>query len=94
MRIKLLSVKKLFTAWLLVIILSCCHNFYKATSAKMSGIPETSNTISNLKNQNRFFILRNGSEAFYMAKVSINEDKTSLNAELSSLPLEHCGFKN
>ena len=77
--------------WLLslssLIIMSSCHNYYKAVSGRTGAY--TSNTIDSLKNQSRFFVLRNDSQAFRMNNIVVSADKKSLSCQLDTLPPEH-----
>lgn len=71
-----------------IIFVSCCScsNYYKVIT-----VPEpiiTSN-IEALKNQNKYFILRNGDQAFTMKNVSFTADQKSMECNLEYLPGEH-----
>ena len=81
--------KILFTGFFIMVVLSCCHNYYKATKANTTGISQTSTSINQLKQQSRFFILRSGSKAYYMKTLSLSDDQRTLNAILDTLPPNH-----
>jgi hypothetical protein len=89
MKCSLQQFKNLFTAFFIITILSCCHNFYKATTTDTVNVAETSNNINRLKEQNRFFVLRSGTKAYYMNAISLSADKRTLNAVLDTLPPHH-----
>ena len=66
-----------------------CHNYYKATSANMSGLKDKAGSLGMLKNQHRDFILRSGDKAWYMREMSLSNDQRILTADLDTLPLSH-----
>ena len=89
MKPSLKQFKNLFTGFFIMVALSCCHNFYKATTANTTSILQTSESINRLKQQNRFFILRNGNRSYYMKALSLSDDQRTLNATLDTLPSNH-----
>jgi len=78
--------KNLLIAVIVLIAFSSCSNYYKAVLA-----PQTANadTITDLKMKEKYFILRNGSEAFAMKNISISTNRKNLQCNLETLPLEH-----
>ena len=76
-------------AWLLCIgllfTIAACHNFYKATPGR-TGL-YTAGTVDSLRN--RYFVLRNGGEAFYMKNIVVSSDRQSLTCLLDSLRPDH-----
>ena len=89
MKSSLKQFKNVFAGIFIITALSCCHNFYKATKANTNGLSQTSASISQLKNQNRFFILRSGTKAYYMKTLSLSDDQKTLSTTLDSLPPDH-----
>lgn len=63
-------------------VLPACHNFYKASK---TGTEK----IDSLQAKNRFFILRNGTEALYMRDMVLSADRKSIECVLAELPPEH-----
>ena len=69
---------------LTIIAFASCSRYYKAIKSTAS-----SETVDNLQNQNRYFILRSGSEAYYMTKIAFSDDRQTLQCELDILPQIH-----
>ena len=89
MKASLKQFKNVFAGFFIITALSCCHNFYKATKANTTAVAQTSASISQLKQQNRFFILRSGTKAYYMKTLSLSDDQKTLSTTLDSLPPDH-----
>lgn len=66
-----------------------CHNFYKATKTPAATASEKATVIDSLHLQNRYFVLRSGSQAYAMTNVSLSSDQQMLNATLDVLPENH-----
>lgn len=75
--------------FIIIVTLMSCHSYYKATSIKTQNFDERSASISKLKAQDRYFILRSGNKAYYMSDVTLSSDQTFLTTILDSLPLAH-----
>ena len=71
---------------LAVFLSTGCHNYYMATTNSTRSIDKT---VDSLKVQNRVFILRTGSKAFYMRNMALSQDRKALECILDSLPPEH-----
>jgi hypothetical protein len=56
--------------------------------------PAETGSMNDLKNKNKFFILRNGSESFAMTNISISTDQKTLECNLAVLPYEHRVYVN
>ena len=89
MKLSLKQFKNVVTAFFIITTLSYCHNFYKATTINPSGGSQTSKDLNQLKQQNRYFILRSGKKAYYMNNLSLSADQTTVTATLDSLPAPH-----
>lgn len=77
----------LLTGFGLLLLLMACKNYYMARTVKAGqGMPEE---IDSLNNHNRYFVLRSGSQAFYMKQMILSDDRKTLSATLDSLPPEH-----
>lgn len=74
--------KNLFIIIIVTLLLSSCSNYYKASLAG----PATSTGIEDLKKNNRFFILRYGTEVFAMNNISFSADNKIMQCRLDSLP--------
>lgn len=66
-----------------------CHNFYKATNPVAATVADKVTVIDSLKLQNRYFVLRSGSQAYAMTNVSLSSDQQMLHATLDILPESH-----
>ncbi|HRH61310.1 MAG TPA: hypothetical protein PL045_12105, partial [Chitinophagaceae bacterium] len=75
-----------FTAVPLFIMLSGCRNYYKAINTDKNIVAQSMN---NSEYQQRYFILRDGSSAFYMSNITVSDDKTILHCTLDTLSPEH-----
>jgi len=83
-----------FTAIPLFCLLTGCHNYYKvqsferkkATNLDTTGIAQK---IDAPKYQQRYFILRAGSEAYHMRNLLVSEDRKSITCQLDTLAGNH-----
>lgn len=78
--------KKLFIAFVILCSICSCSNYYKAILVPQ---PANAKKIIDLKANNKFFILRTGSEAFAMENISISDDQKNLQSTLTTVPIEH-----
>lgn len=78
--------KKLLTTIIVIAAFTSCSNYYKAVTS-----PEPANTtnINKLKLQERYFILRNGSDAYAMTNISFSGDQQNMTCTLGNLSVEH-----
>jgi hypothetical protein len=83
---KIKKMKKLLIAIIVLGSFASCSNYYKAVLAPQ---PANADSITNLKMKEKYFILRNGSEAFAMKNISISADRKNLQCSLETLPHEH-----
>ena len=74
----------LLTVLISLLLLVACQNYYMSVKH-----PKNSTVIDSLNQQNRYFILRTGSEAFYMKHLTLSTDRKTLEATLDTLPPEH-----
>lgn len=79
--------KKIIPFAMIILTMSSCNKYYKTSLANTGGNP--SKTIETLKNDGRYFIFRNGSQAFAMDSVSINNKEQTMQCVLNILPDEH-----
>lgn len=83
--------KKYFFAiaiWASVLI-SSCHNYYMAVRVPKDVPTNGAATVDSLRLTDRYFILRNGSEAFYMSNIVLSADKQRLQCTLEKLSTNH-----
>jgi hypothetical protein len=86
MKIRIFTLAVLFSLVLLLTVQeSCYRKFYKV--ANNSDSANIGNTLQSP--QNRYLILRSGSNAFHMENVVLNSDNKSLTCTLGRLPEEH-----
>ena len=81
--------QRIFPLLLIALLCAGCHNYYKALTVTPASDNRTMDKLDSLKLNNRYFILRNGSEAYYMRGLQINTDHTVLACTLDTLPIEH-----
>lgn len=70
----------------IILAFPSCNHYYKAVRPKD---PIAEHTLDSLQNQSRYFILRSGSEAYYMTKIVLSEDRKTLKCVLDTLPQNH-----
>lgn len=62
-----------------------CHNYYKATALKKNTTSDYAGAIDSLKLTNRYFVLRNGNESYYMKNTVLSPDQKNLTCTLEEL---------
>ncbi len=80
--------KKLFVIGAMVLLTGCNH-YYKATQLQSPGNIHKAEAIDSLKNEKRYFILRNGDRAFFMRNASISKDKQVIVSLLQNPGVDH-----
>ena len=81
--------KKIISAIIMFCIigmLTSCNNYYKAA---LGTKPVAAGSLEELKSRNKYFILREGNNAFTMTALSFSPDRKTLQCRLDSLPQEH-----
>ena len=68
-----------------MLLLTACHNYYMATPAYLGTTFQRAATIDSLKLANRYFILRNGNESFYMSNAILNQDHKTVECTLDTI---------
>ena len=81
--------KQTLTLLLITISFWGCHNYYMATNANSNSNHAKASVTDSLNNKNRYFILRNGSQSYYMKTVKLSEDRNTLNCKLETLAPDH-----
>ena len=83
------STQRFIIILLLVNVIAGCHNFYKATKSNADNNVTKAAVVDSLKQQTRYFVLRNGNQSFYMKNVSLNADKKTMDCILDTLSPDH-----
>jgi hypothetical protein len=78
--------KKLLIAIITLIGYSSCSNYYQTITASK---PINSNSNNDFPDSTKYYILRNGSDAFAMKNISISNDRKNIQCTLAELPFEH-----
>lgn len=66
-----------------------CHRYYTTVKGNVSTESSKKQQISTLKDANKIFILRNGSQSYLMRNVNVDQDKMQINGTLDTVPAEH-----
>jgi hypothetical protein len=77
---------KISATVLVAAIFVACKTYYKANYIDPSSSVKT---VDSLKKNNRYFILRNGDEAFYIKNIELSTDQKTAKCILESLPPNH-----
>ena len=78
--------KSLLITVIAISLLSSCSNYYKAA---LGSKPVTASGIENLKTEKKYFILRDGNQAFAMNGITFSPDQKIIQCTLGDLPIEH-----
>lgn len=76
----------LFPGLILLCVFASCRNYYTALQSKSF---QPANTVDSLKNQNRYFILRSGDQAFHMTNMVLSNDRKTLTLTPDTLSANH-----
>jgi hypothetical protein len=83
------STQRFIIILLFVNVIAGCHNFYKATKSNADNNVAKAAVVDSLKQQTRYFVLRNGNQSFYMKNASLNADKKTIDCILDTLSPDH-----
>jgi len=75
----------LIIALMFAAALFSCHNFYKATNPTYKNEAQKTHKIDSLSQAGRYFILRSGSDAYYMHNPVLSADRQTLECTLDTL---------
>jgi hypothetical protein len=78
--------KKILIPMLILISFSSCSNYYKAITAPQ---PVKAASFNDFQDNKKYYILRNGGEAFVMKNISISSDGKNVQCTLEELPFDH-----
>ena len=84
------KLRNITRGFIIVIALPACfQHYYKATAPPYDSHLQKTSVIDTLRKQEKYFILRNGSEAYYMKDISLSPDNKTINTTLVKLPNDH-----
>ena len=78
---------QLFVAFATMLLLTSCHTYCKASQVQKNNPASEAATIDSLRLSERYFILRNGSESFYMKNPTLSADQKAMDCILDSIPI-------
>lgn len=82
---------KNYHGWVFILaiffVFAGCNRYYKAVTTNVKANPDKS--VDSLKNQNRYFILRTPSQAYFMRNIILSEDRKKITCMLDDIPIEH-----
>ncbi len=84
-----MNIKTLYKISAMVLVAAifvACKTYYKANYI---GPSSSVKAVDSLKKNNRYFILRNGDEAFYIKNIELSTDQKTAQCTLDLLPLKH-----
>lgn len=84
---KFKSLSGLIIFLIILFVFAACQRYYMTTARNVKDNPDQ--TLDSLKNESRYFVLRNGSEAYYMKNIVLSDDRQTLGCLLDTLPPEH-----
>lgn len=79
----------LLTLLLITLIIAACKNYYMATRIKSGSAETNAGSLDSLSKLNRYFILRNGDQPFYISQISLSEDRKTASCMLDSVSRDH-----
>ena len=72
-----------------MLFLTACHHYYKVSPVYMGASNGSAATIDSLRLAERFFILKSGSDAYYMRNPMLSADKKTMDCILDTVPYFH-----
>ncbi len=81
------SSSKIIIILAIFFVFAGCNRYYKAVTTNVKANPDKS--VDSLKNQNRYFILRTPSQAYFMRNIILSEDRKKITCLLDDIPIEH-----
>ena len=72
-----------------MLFLTACHHYYKVSPVYMGASNGSAATIDSLGLAERFFILKSGSDAYYMRNPMLSADKKTMDGILDTVPYFH-----
>ena len=80
---------QLFVAFITMLLLTSCHTYYKTSQVQKNNPTSEATTIDSLRLSERYFILRSGSEFFYMKNPTLSADLKIMNCILDTVSFYH-----
>lgn len=88
-------IKNFSKAIIIVIAFSgCFQHYYKGSVKAAENQSQKASAIDSLRKQQKYFILRNGSQAYYMEDISVSADNKTIKTILGTLPDDHMMYLN
>ena len=84
---KFKNLKVLIIVSIIFFVLAGCSRYYMVATSNAKDTPDKS--VDSLKSQNRYFILRTPSQAYFMRNMVLSEDRKSITCTLGDVPIEH-----
>ncbi|MEO8415247.1 MAG: hypothetical protein ABI472_16430 [Ginsengibacter sp.] len=81
--------KNFIGLFFLIGTVGCFQHYYKAVQPKAVTAFDKASVIDSLNIQNRYLVLRSGSQAYYIKNISLNADKAVFLCTLDTLPSYH-----
>ena len=78
--------KKIIIPVLILLGFTSCNNYYQAITASE---PVNADSFKDFEDSSKYYILRNGTDAFAMKNISISSDRKNVQCTLAELPFEH-----
>lgn len=78
-----------FSILIMLTIIYSCHHFYMVTKSKAVTNSQKASQIDSLKLDNRYFILHNGGESFWIRHIIIDSSKTIAQCVLDTVSDKH-----
>ena len=72
-----------------LLFFTACHHYYKAVTIKDKSTPVNTAVIDSLTLTNRYFVLQNGSNAFYIKNLVLSADQKTMECTLDTLSPYH-----
>ena len=72
-----------------LLLFTACQHYYKAIAIKNNGTASYTKTIDSLTLSNRYFILQNGNDIFYMKNLVLSADQRTLQCTLEKVSNFH-----
>ncbi|MEO8794716.1 MAG: hypothetical protein ABI390_04565 [Daejeonella sp.] len=78
-----------------ILLFSCvnlffsCHRFYRPVGVNTSNVENKQSTLKQLAQEDRYFILRKGTDSYSLNNLVFDQTAMTLTANLGGVPLEH-----
>jgi hypothetical protein len=83
------KISLIFTAFSLIFSIAACHHYYMAVKPTANNPGQKASIVDSLQKEDRYFILRNGGEAYHIKNMSLSDDSKTIGCTLETLPANH-----